>query len=222
MNKFNRVSAIGRKILELILVLVIICILAFIVKWRLDHMYQSSLAGKNVRFTMVDAVKKIHRDWTQKETQTSPSPADTNLAQESSCVTLAITQGCDWQSVGRILQEHQLITDWNAYHVLVDQMGIAHRFQPGNYDIEKGTKVKDMLAKLCGTEVKTYDITIAQGASGDDVGKMLQKMGVISSAQTFGEETKKMGVYYAFQPGTHHIEMPQKVTYLIHQLTGAK
>lgn len=222
MNKFNHLSAIGRKLLEIILVIALIFLLAFVVKWRLDHMYQSSLAGKKVKFTMVDAAKKIHNELTGKHTA-APSPStDQPQAEHTSKITLTIAQGCDWQSTGKILQQEGLITDWNTYHVLVDQMGIAHRFQPGTYDVEKGTKVKDLLAKLCGTEVKTYDITIAEGANGDDVGKMLQKMGVISSAQDFGEETKKMGVYYGFKPGTHHIEMPQKMTYLIHKLTGIK
>ncbi|MDO5715367.1 MAG: endolytic transglycosylase MltG [Tissierellia bacterium] len=224
MKHLNRVSAFFLKFLELLLILLIVLFLAFIVKWRIDHLYLSSMEGKNISFSLVDEYKKTRRELSIRLGREEPMPVQKLAIEEEEAkntVDFSIPEGSDQDTIGTILLEKGLIADKNAYRELVDEMGLANKFQYGNYEIPKDAKVKEVLTTITGTQLTTYKISIADGANGHEVGQLLQKKGVIESAYAFGEEAKRMNRFHSFVGGDYTIEMPRKVALIIEEMTKA-
>ena len=99
----------------------------------------------------------------------------------------------------------------------MEKMGTSSNISPGNYEIKGSMKVKEILAMICGKEIKTYEFSISSGANVDDVAKMLKDIGLINSIDAFKSECSSMGVQ-SFKSGDFSIEMPLKVKYMINEI----
>ncbi|MDO5717330.1 MAG: hypothetical protein Q4Q17_05970 [Tissierellia bacterium] len=221
MNKLNRVSAFFLKLLGIIIILLVVLTLAFIVKWRIDHLYLSSIEGRDINFTIIEEFKKTRQELLVYLGKEEPPRKKlvTEEEQPKNIVSFVIPQGSDRDMIGKILLEKGLISDEITYRELVDEMGLVNKFQYGNYEIPKGAKVKEVLAKITGTKLKTCEFSIAGGANGDEVGSLLERIGVIESAQAFGQEAKNMNRYNSFVGGYYKIEVPRKLSLIIEELT---
>lgn len=53
----------------------------------------------------------------------------------------------------------------------MERMGLDKAIVPGTYDIKNGMKVKEILALICGRQIKEFEFSLAQGVNADDVGR---------------------------------------------------
>lgn len=220
MKNFNRISMTLLKTLQIIFIILLVGALAFIIKWRIDHLYLNAKIKGKVKFTLVDELKKSTLEienllGKNDETYEIPVLDDSQVAKNT--ITLVIPEGCDSNGLGQILLKNNLIKDFSTYSILMEKMGTSSDISPGNYEIKGSMKVKEILAMICGKEIKTYEFSISSGANVDDVAKMLKDIGLINSIDAFKSECSSMGVQ-SFKSGDFSIEMPLKVKYIINEI----
>lgn len=225
MKIFSKLSDGLFKLLKFILVLIFILALCYIVKWRIDKLYITELAGSDIEFSMKDEYHKVIKDIRmivkKDEMQEVVTPqALLDEEEDSDIINIAIPEDATVPEIGKILLEKELMTDENAFEALVYNMGVENKFSAGSFEIEKGTKIRDTILILTGLENHLYEIEIMPGAAGDAVGEKLEKLGVIESGAEFAKNAREYGVFYKFKPGEYQIEKPIRVKVLIEQLTN--
>ena len=225
MKIFSTLSDCLFKLFKIILLLILILVLCFIVKWRIDALYIDSLSKNRIEFTLKDEFDKSKLDLANlrnkntEEQIVTPQPLlDEN--KNTNIVSITIPEGSNIDTIGDILIENHLMTDLNAFKTIVDNMGLTNKFTAGSFEINKDSKIKDTIYLLTDAKPQVYEIEIMPGAAADAVGKKLQDMGVIESGPTFAQNCKTYNVFYKFKPGKYKIETPVKVKVLIRQLTG--
>ncbi|NMW86072.1 hypothetical protein HKO22_10100 [Peptoniphilus sp. AGMB00490] len=229
MNNFNRGKLFFIKFLQILLSILFFLALVFIIKWRIDSLYLNSISSRKVQISIIDEFTNTANEIfiaTGLKDEKSVKPivaldeSKEKEKKESDNTTTKITvpEGTNVDELGEILMSKGLIKDLNAYKTLVDDMQIGNKIVPGTYDLNKGLKVREVLAKISNTNLKTYNINIDTGATPADVAKTLMENGVIVSQQAFVDSCNNLGVT-AFAPGTHEILMPSKVANIIKSLT---
>lgn len=201
--------------------------LVFVIKWRIDSLYLNSISNRKVQLSIVDEFTKTANEilvatGLKDEKSVKPIVAldegkEENEETDNTKAKITIPEGTNVDGLGEILMSKGLIKDLNAYKALVDDMQIGNKIVPGTYDLNKGLKVREILAKISNTNLKTYNININEGATPADVAKTLMDNGVIVSQQAFVDSCNNLGVT-AFAPGTHEILMPSKVANIIKSL----
>lgn len=223
MKIFNKIGDLLFKILKLIGILIIILILCFIIKWRIDKLYIDSVAKAEVKFSLndeyfktVDDINKIFKPEEAKSTPTALLEEKDN----ENIISITIPEGAKIEEVGQILKENNFMTDIKSFKELLYRMGVENKIIPGTYEIPKDTKIRDTILKITGTRSNTYELEISNGAAADAVGAKLQKMGIIESGTTFAQKCKEHEVYYKMKPGKYTIQTPLRVQFIIQELTG--
>ncbi|MGF0096617.1 endolytic transglycosylase MltG [Peptoniphilus sp. SGI.035] len=227
MNNFNRGKLFFIKFLQVLLSILFFLALVFVIKWRIDSLYLNSISNRKVQLSIVDEFTKTANEilvatGLKDEKSVKPIVAldegkEENEDDDNTKAKITIPEGTNVDGLGEILMSKGLIKDLNAYKALVDDMQIGNKIVPGTYDLNKGLKVREILAKISNTNLKTYNININEGATPADVAKTLMDNGVIVSQQAFVDSCNNLGVT-AFAPGTHEILMPSKVANIIKSL----
>ncbi|MCI5642780.1 MAG: endolytic transglycosylase MltG [Peptoniphilus sp.] len=227
MNNFNRGKLFFIKFLQVLLSILFFLALVFVIKWRIDSLYLNSISNRKVQLSIVDEFTKTANEilvatGLKDEKSVKPIVAldegkEENEETDNTKAKITIPEGTNVDGLGEILMSKGLIKDLNAYKALVDDMQIGNKIVPGTYDLNKGLKVREILAKISNTNLKTYNININEGATPADVAKTLMDNGVIVSQQAFVDSCNNLGVT-AFAPGTHEILMPSKVANIIKSL----
>ena len=208
------------KILQVVFIIFIILALAFIIKWRIDHIYLNANTKGKAHFTISAEIKKTTMEIEKllgKNEESYQVPVVEEVQEEKNSLQITVPEGSDVESLGKILLENNLIKDINAYKLLMERMGLDKAIVPGTYDIKSGMKVKEILALICGRQIKEFEFSLAQGVNADDVGRALKNIGLIQSVDAFKTECKNLGVN-SFKAGDYKIEVPLKVKYIIDEI----
>ena len=220
MKNFNKISMTFMKILQVVFIIFIILALAFIIKWRIDHIYLNANTKGKAHFTISAEMKKTTMEIEKllgKNEESYQVPVVEEVQEEKNSLQITVPEGSDVESLGKILLENNLIKDINAYKLLMERMGLDKAIVPGTYDIKSGMKVKEILALICGRQIKEFEFSLAQGVNADDVGRALKNIGLIQSVDAFKTECKNLGVN-SFKAGDYKIEAPLKVKYIIDEI----
>lgn len=201
--------------------------MVFVIKWRIDSLYLNSISNRRVQIDIVEEFTKTANEilvatGLKDEKSVKPIVAldegkEENKETDNTKAKITIPEGTNAEGLGEILMSKGLIKDLNAYKALVDDMQIGNKIVPGTYDLNRGLKVREILAQISNTNLKTYNININEGATPADVAKTLMDNGVIISQQAFVDSCNNLGVTI-FAPGTHEILMPSKVANIIKSL----
>lgn len=208
------------KILQVVFIIFIILALAFIIKWRIDHIYLNANTKGKAHFTISAEIKKTTMEIEKllgKNEESYQVPVVEEVQEEKNSLQITVPEGSDVESLGKILLENNLIKDINAYKLLMERMGLDKAIVPGTYDIKNGMKVKEILVLICGRQIKEFEFSLAQGVNADDVGRALKNIGLIQSVDAFKTECKNLGVN-SFKAGDYKIEAPLKVKYIIDEI----
>lgn len=208
------------KILQVVFIIFIILALAFIIKWRIDHIYLNANTKGKAHFTISAEIKKTTIEIEKllgKNEESYQVPVVEEVQEEKNSLQITVPEGSDVESLGKILLENNLIKDINAYKLLMERMGLDKAIVPGTYDIKNGMKVKEILALICNRQIKEFEFSLAQGVNADDVGRALKNIGLIQSVDAFKTECKNLGVN-SFKAGDYKIEAPLKVKYIIDEI----
>lgn len=220
MKNFNKISMTFMKILQVVFIIFIILALAFIIKWRIDHIYLNANTKGKAHFTISAEIKKTTMEIEKllgKNEESYQVPVVEEVQEEKNSLQITVPEGSDVESLGKILLENNLIKDINAYKLLMERMGLDKAIVPGTYDIKSSMKVKEILALICGRQIKEFEFSLAQGVNADDVGRTLKNIGLIQSVDAFKTECKNLGVN-SFKAGDYKIEAPLKVKYIIDEI----
>ncbi|KGF35410.1 hypothetical protein HMPREF2134_04210 [Peptoniphilus lacrimalis DNF00528] len=220
MKNFNKISMTFMKILQVVFIIFIILALAFIIKWRIDHIYLNANTKGKAHFTISAEIKKTTIEIEKllgKNEESYQVPVVEEVQEEKNSLQITVPEGSDVESLGKILLENNLIKDINAYKLLMERMGLDKAIVPGTYDIKNGMKVKEILALICNRQIKEFEFSLAQGVNADDVGRALKNIGLIQSVDAFKTECKNLGVN-SFKAGDYKIEAPLKVKYIIDEI----
>ena len=220
MKNFNKISMTFMKILQVVFIIFIILALAFIIKWRIDHIYLNANTKGKAHFTISAEIKKTTMEIEKllgKNEESYQVPVVEEVQEEQNSLQITVPEGSDVESLGKILLENNLIKDINAYKLLMERMGLDKAIVPGTYDIKSSMKVKEILALICGRQIKEFEFSLAQGVNADDVGRALKNIGLIQSVDAFKTECKNLGVN-SFKAGDYKIEAPLKVKYIIDEI----
>lgn len=220
MKNFNKISMTFMKILQVVFIIFIILALAFIIKWRIDHIYLNANTKGKAHFTISAEIKKTTMEIEKllgKNEESYQVPVVEEVQEEKNSLQITVPEGSDVESLGKILLENNLIKDINAYKLLMERMGLDKAIVPGTYDIKNGMNVKEILALICGRQIKEFEFSLAQGVNADDVGRALKNIGLIQSVDAFKTECKNLGVN-SFKAGDYKIEAPLKVKYIIDEI----
>lgn len=220
MKNFNKISMTFMKILQVVFIIFIILALAFIIKWRIDHIYLNANTKGKAHFTISAEIKKTTMEIEKllgKNEESYQVPVVEEIQEEKNSLQITVPEGSDVESLGKILLENNLIKDINAYKLLMERMGLDKAIVPGTYDIKNGMKVKEILALICNRQIKEFEFSLAQGVNADDVGRALKNIGLIQSVDAFKTECKNLGVN-SFKAGDYKIEAPLKVKYIIDEI----
>ncbi|MFR6453971.1 MAG: endolytic transglycosylase MltG [Peptoniphilus lacrimalis] len=220
MKNFNKISMTFMKILQVVFIIFIILALAFIIKWRIDHIYLNANTKGKAHFTISAEIKKTTMEIEKllgKNEESYQVPVVEEVQEEKNSLQITVPEGSDVESLGKILLENNLIKDINAYKLLMERMGLDKAIVPGTYDIKNGMKVKEILALICNRQIKEFEFSLAQGVNADDVGRALKNIGLIQSVDAFKTECKNLGVN-SFKAGDYKIEAPLKVKYIIDEI----
>lgn len=220
MKNFNKISMTFMKILQVVFIIFIILALAFIIKWRIDHIYLNANTKGKAHFTISAEIKKTTMEIEKllgKNEESYQVPVVEEVQEEKNSLQITVPEGSDVESLGKILLENNLIKDINAYKLLMERMGLDKAIVPGTYDIKNGMKVKEILALICNRQIKEFEFSLEQGVNADDVGRALKNIGLIQSVDAFKTECKNLGVN-SFKAGDYKIEAPLKVKYIIDEI----
>ncbi|RVU54586.1 endolytic transglycosylase MltG [Anaerosphaera multitolerans] len=225
MKIFNAIADFFFKIVRILIVLLVIFILGFLIKWKMDTLYMQNIAQSKITFTIKDEFNKTYNDIKSLFVKNEETQAVLPVVEDTvskNMVQVTIPQEATVDDIGRELIDKKLMTDLNAFKNLAYNMGLENKFVRGTYEINKDSKIRDTILILTNTQSKEFEVEISEGAAADAVGKKLQKMGIIESADAFAAQCKKLGCFYKFKPGTYTIETPTRVIKIIETMTGEK
>lgn len=223
MSFFNKLTDFFFKIFRILVVLLVVLVLGFIIKWKIDTLYFQNTSNTDANFTIRDEINKTYLDiknlfYTEEETENLlpvvEEPTDKIIVQ------ITIPQDSTVDDIGKELIDKNLMKDLSAFKTLVHNMGLENKFVSGTYEVNKDSKIKDTILMLTNTQAREYEVEISKGAAGDAVGKKLEKLGIIQSADAFSKQCKDLGCFYKFKPGTYKIETPTRVVNIIETMTG--
>ncbi|SMB91107.1 YceG-like family protein [Peptoniphilus asaccharolyticus DSM 20463] len=221
MGIFRNLTDFFHKVLRFIALILILCMLILIIKWRYDALYIESTTRSNASFSIFDEVKKIKNDLiATKNGEPIESPIPVVVDDKKDMVTVNISENESVESIANSLLEKDLIKDVEAFKVMVNDMGLYNSFVSGTYSFKKDTKVLDTLMQLTNSTYREYDFEIVEGENYQVVGKKLLNIGAIKSEEAFEQQCKSLGVENSFKPGKYTIATPSKVVRIIEKLTG--
>ncbi len=190
-----------------------------IIKWKSDTLYLESVSDGEIEFTMIDELEKTKKDFiAYYKKEDTPKTSELEVI-EQSYITVRIPQDASIDEIADELLKKKLMTDREAFKLMVYNMGLDNKFAPGSYEIAGGTKILDTVLKLTGEKQEVHTITIVDGDDGYSVATKLKEMGVIESVDTLINKIGEMKLYYSFKPGEYEFTTPIRNSKLIELLT---
>lgn len=226
MRLLNGIANFFHKLFRFFVLLLIILLLGIVIKWQVDAIYIKSTTRSDVNFSLIDEIVKTKNDiisFKNGEPINSTIPVVEEKEKDQNnqnTINITITENSSVDEIGELLLNNRLIQDVEAFKVMVNDMGLYNSFVAGTYQFKEGNKILDTLMQLTNSTYKEYDVSVAQGDNSATIGKKLEVLGAIQSAEAFDQQCKSLGVENSFQPGSYTIATPSKVVRIIEKLTG--
>lgn len=223
MNIFRNMSDFFFKVVKGLGVLLFILFLGLIIKWKIDTLYLESIKQTEIKFSLIDEIKKTHSDIKNKlssnpEETKSLAPVEEKISEDM--VQVNIPKDPTPDMVANELIDKGFLTEKGEFLEEVDRMSLSKSFVSGSYEFHKNAQVKDLILKLTNTQEKVYEIEIVGNETPEEIGKKLQELGVIKSEKAFAEQVKTLQVENKFKAGKYKITTPIKVVHIIEDLTN--
>ena len=203
MNFNGKLSKAFVGILRLIGVLLIILVLLFIIKWRMNHMF-SMMTPEEKKETSITEEIKSSKDQLNKIS---------DVAKDASKETTLIKfENTDVGAVAEMLKKEGLIRDKAAFINMATQSGLGNYITAGSYEIPAGTSPETILKKLTETGVqkatRTVVIEIPANANDQMIASIVAKENLVADEQSFLEMIRAEGAVPRIKPGGYTIHAP--------------
>lgn len=213
MNFNGKLSKAFVGILRLISVLLIILVLLFIIKWRMNHMF-SMMTPEEKKETSITEEIKSSKDQLNKIS---------DVAKDASKETTLIKfENTDVGAVAEMLKKEGLIRDKAAFINMATQSGLGNYITAGSYEIPAGTSPETILKKLTETGVqkatRTVVIEIPANANDQMIASIVAKENLVADEQAFLEMIQAEGAVPRIKPGGYTIHAPLSPQELLNTL----
>ena len=213
MNFNGKLSKAFVGILRLIGVLLIILVLLFIIKWRMNHMF-SMMTPEEKKETSIKEEIKSSKDQLNKIS---------DVAKDASKETTLIKfENTDVGAVAEMLKKEGLIRDKAAFINMATQSGLGNYITAGSYEIPAGTSPETILKKLTETGVqkatRTVVIEIPANANDQMIASIVAKENLVADEQSFLEMIRAEGAVPRIKPGGYTIHAPLSPQELLNTL----
>lgn len=213
MNFNGKLSKAFVGILRLISVLLIILVLLFIIKWRMNHMF-SMMTPEEKKETSITEEIKSSKDQLNKIS---------DVAKDASKETTLIKfENTDVGAVAEMLKKEGLIRDKAAFINMATQSGLGNYITAGSYEIPAGTSPETILKKLTETGVqkatRTVVIEIPANANDQMIASIVAKENLVADEQAFLEMIRAEGAVPRIKPGGYTIHAPLSPQELLNTL----
>ncbi|WP_322626982.1 hypothetical protein [Aedoeadaptatus coxii] len=213
MNFNGKLSKAFVGILRLIGVLLIILVLLFIIKWRMNHMF-SMMTPEEKKETSITEEIKSSKDQLNKIS---------DVAKDASKETTLIKfENTDVGAVAEMLKKEGLIRDKAAFINMATQSGLGNYITAGSYEIPAGTSPETILKKLTETGVqkatRTVVIEIPANANDQMIASIVAKENLVADEQSFLEMIRAEGAVPRIKPGGYTIHAPLSPQELLNTL----
>lgn len=213
MNFNGKLSKAFVGILRLIGVLLIILVLLFIIKWRMNHMF-SMITPEEKKETSITEEIKSSKDQLNKIS---------DVAKDASKETTLIKfENTDVGAVAEMLKKEGLIRDKAAFINMATQSGLGNYITAGSYEIPAGTSPETILKKLTETGVqkatRTVVIEIPANANDQMIASIVAKENLVADEQAFLEMIRAEGAVPRIKPGGYTIHAPLSPQELLNTL----
>lgn len=213
MNFNGKLSKAFVGILRLIGVLLIILVLLFIIKWRMNHMF-SMMTPEEKKETSITEEIKSSKDQLNKIS---------DVAKDASKETTLIKfENTDVGAVAEMLKKEGLIRDKAAFINMATQSGLGNYITAGSYEIPAGTSPETILKKLTETGVqkatRTVVIEIPANANDQMIASIVAKENLVADEQSFLEMIRAESAVPRIKPGGYTIHAPLSPQELLNTL----
>ncbi|MDY3118740.1 MAG: endolytic transglycosylase MltG [Peptoniphilus sp.] len=212
--KFNgRVSKAFVNFLRLIVVLLVVLVLLFIIKWRMNHLFSMMTPEERKDTSITEEIRS------SKEQIGKISSVAKDASEKT---TLLKIEATDADSVAKRLKEVGLINDAAAFSNMAKRSGMARYITEGSYEIPEGASSETILKKLTETGLqkatRTVTIEIPEGATDETIADVVMKENLVADRATFLQMLRDAGAVPQIKPGGYQIHAPITATNLLNTL----
>ena len=212
--KFNgRASKVFVNFLRFVVVTLVILVLLFIIKWRMNHLFSMMTPEESKDTTITEEIQ------TSKEQIGKISDAAKDASEKT---TLLKIESTDPDSVAKQLKEAGLINDATAFSKMTKRSGLARYITAGSYEIPEGATSETILKKLTENGLqkatRTVKIEIPQGATDEIICDIVLKEDLSADRATFLQMIRDAGAVPHIKPGGYVIHAPITATELLNIL----
>lgn len=213
--KFNgRASKVFINFLRFVVVTLVVLILLFIIKWRMNHLFSMMTPEESKDTTITEEIQ------TSKEQIGKISDAAKDASEKT---TLLKIESTDPDSVAKQLKEAGLINDTTAFSKMTKRSGMARYITAGSYEIPEGATAETILKMLTENGLqkatRTVKIEIPAGATDEIICDIVLKEDLIADRAAFLQMIRDAGAVPNIKPGGYVIHAPITATELLNTLT---
>ncbi len=213
--KFNgRASKVFVNFLRFVVVTLVVLVLLFIIKWRMNHLFSMMTPEESKDTTITEEIQ------TSKEQIGKISDAAKDASEKT---TLLKIESTDPDSVAKQLKEAGLINDTTAFSKMTKRSGMARYITAGSYEIPEGATAETILKMLTENGLqkatRTVKIEIPAGATDEIICDIVLKEDLIADRATFLQMIRDAGAVPNIKPGGYVIHAPITATELLNTLT---
>ena len=213
MNFNGKLSKAVVGLLRTIGVLLIILVLLFIIKWRMNHMFAMMTPEEKKETSITEEIKS------SKDQLNKISDVAKDASKET---TLIKFENTDVGAVAEMLKKEGLIRDKAAFINMATQSGLGNYITAGSYEIPAGTSPETILKKLTETGVqkatRTVVIEIPANANDQMIASIVAKENLVADEQAFLEMIRAEGAVPRIKPGGYTIHAPLSPQELLNTL----
>lgn len=249
---FNKIIDIISFIFSKLSYLIIILVLGLIIFSRLNNLFDveilsdNGLIAKNLNIISKDITSKEEKkqDTVAKIIYKGGKPSEEDiLAQEEfaksrqNLVSFTIEANEVPQTVAEKLQSLQLIVDPASFLMMLDNLNLLDKIEPGKYEVVSDIKNKDLISIITNTDmdyngtknkpvetegsINLISFEIKEGNSLEDVAATLKNVGLIQDTTTFIMLVKNANLANDIKPGVYRLPKDIKNLDLIESITIA-
>lgn len=213
--KFNgRASKVFINFLRFVVVTLVVLVLLFIIKWRMNHLFSMMTPEESKDTTITEEIQ------TSKEQIGKISDAAKDASEKT---TLLKIESTDPDSVAKQLKEAGLINDTTSFIKMTKRSGMARYITAGSYEIPEGATAETILKMLTENGLqkatRTVKIEIPAGATDEIICDIVLKEDLIADRATFLQMIRNAGAVPNIKPGGYVIHAPITATELLNTLT---
>ena len=187
--KFNgRASKVFVNFLRFVVVTLVVLVLLFVIKWRMNHLFSMMTPEESKDTTITEEIQ------TSKEQIGKISDAAKDASEKTTLLKIETT---DPDSVAKHLKEAGLINDTTAFSNMAKRSGMARYITAGSYEIPEGATAETILKMLTENGLqkatRTVKIEIPAGATDEIICDIVLKEDLIADRAAFLQMIRDAG-----------------------------